>query len=116
MEISSAPTVSVVMPTYNRADLLPKTIASILSQDFDDFELLIVDDGSTDNTAALIKEFQDKNCFTLKYYSQQNKGPGAARNLGMKNASGDFFIFIDSLLCKADILAITFALFNKFCA
>ena len=89
---------SIIIPSYNRADEINELLSSLESLDFSNekFEIIIADDGSTDNTAELVKYFQNKSSYTLKYFSQQNKGPGAARNLGMQNASGDFFIFVDS--------------------
>ena len=89
---------SIIIPSYNRADEISELLLSLQNLDFprDQFEVIIADDGSTDNTAELVKEFQYKNHYTLKYFSQQNQGPGAARNLGMLKAAGDFFIFVDS--------------------
>jgi len=89
---------SIIIPSFNRADELSELLNSMEQLDFakEAYEVIIADDGSTDDTAELIKNYQDKNRITLKYFSQQNKGPGAARNLGMENAAGDFFIFVDS--------------------
>lgn len=89
---------SIIIPSYNRAEEINELLSSLEKLDFakDKFEIIIADDGSNDNTAELIKTFQGKNSYTLKYFAQQNKGPGAARNLGMQNANGDFFIFVDS--------------------
>jgi glycosyltransferase involved in cell wall biosynthesis len=96
MNNASSPTVSVVMPTYNRADLLPKTIASILSQDLEDFELLIVDDGSTDNTAAVIREIQARDA-RLRYVPlPENRGIGFVRQTGLQHASGKYIALADS--------------------
>jgi len=73
-------------------------ISTVEMQDFDKnkFELIIVDDGSTDDTVAFLEEHQKKSNIKFNYYVQKNQGPGAARNNGMENARGDFFIFIDS--------------------
>jgi len=89
---------SVIIPSFNRVDELTDLLNSIAQLQFpaDRFEIVIADDGSTDATAELIKSWQAKDIFSLLYFSQKNQGPGAARNLGMENASGDFFIFIDS--------------------
>jgi len=89
---------SVIIPSFNRADELRELLTSVNELDFprDQFEIIIADDGSTDNTAQLIADAQKSYEFTLKYSTQQRKGPGAARNLGMEHAQGDFFIFIDS--------------------
>jgi len=92
----SAPTVSVVMPTYNRADLLPRTIPSILSQDFGDFELLIVDDGSTDNTADVIRKIQERDP-RLRYFKlPENQGIGFAREAGRQHVSSKYIALADS--------------------
>ena len=89
---------SIIIPTYNRADELLELFASFETLNFptERFEVVVADDGSTDSTPQLIKETQQKNKFSLRYFTQQKKGPGAARNLGMEKAAGDFFIFIDS--------------------
>lgn len=96
MNNASSPTVSVVMPTYNRAQLLSKTVASILNQDFEDFDLLIVDDGSTDNTAEVIKESQDQDS-RLRYLPlSENRGYGFARGAGLQYVSGRYVALADS--------------------
>ncbi len=89
---------SIIIPTYNRADELLELFATFETLNFptERFEVVVADDGSTDSTPQLIAETQQKNKFTLRYFTQQKKGPGAARNLGMEKADGDFFIFIDS--------------------
>ena len=87
---------SVIIPTYNRIDELQELIPSLENQNFpnDQFELVIVDDGSTDNTESYIRSLTTK--FDLKYLKQKNLGPGAARNNGMSNSRGEYFIFVDS--------------------
>ena len=89
---------SIIVPSFNRADEISALLLSMEQLDFskEAFEIIVADDGSMDNTAEVVKECQDKNLFNLQYFSQLNKGPGAARNLGMENAKGSFFIFIDS--------------------
>ena len=89
---------SIIIPSYNRSDELAELFESVRGLDFprESFEIVVADDGSTDNTPQLIKDTQAKDEFTLRYFTQQKKGPGAARNLGMEKAKGDFFIFIDS--------------------
>lgn len=93
---TSKPMVSVVMPTYNRADLLPRTIESILSQDFDDFELLIVDDGSVDNTAEVIKQIQDQDPQLRYVQLPENRGIGFGRDAGLQHVSGKYIALADS--------------------
>ena len=87
---------SLIIATYNRLPELKELIASVTELDFPKakFELLISDDGSTDGTEAFVKA-QDFS-FNFKYIKQENKGPGEARNHGMREANGEFFIFIDS--------------------
>lgn len=88
--------VSIVMPSYNRADLLPDTIESILSQDFEDFELLIVDDGSTDNTPEVIKRIQEQDPRLCYLQLPENRGIGYAREVGRKEAVGKYHALADS--------------------
>lgn len=82
--------ISVIIPTYNRKALLKNAIESVLNQRNVDFELIVVDDGSTDGTKEIIKQYP------LKYIYQENKGPASARNLGIKKSSGNFISFLDS--------------------
>jgi glycosyltransferase involved in cell wall biosynthesis len=84
------PTVSVVIPTYNRAHLLPNTIQSVLNQSFRDFEIIVIDDGSTDNTAEVV------STFPVKYFRQDNKGAPTARNKGMELTQSKYIVFLDS--------------------
>ncbi|HXF75779.1 MAG TPA: glycosyltransferase [Methylomirabilota bacterium] len=99
--MSAAPAVSVVVATYNRAYLLPETIDSILRQKFQDFELIVVDDGSTDGTRAVVERYGPR----VRYLCQDNRGPSAARNLGVKHARASWISFQDSDdLCAAEHL------------
>src|SRR5262245_7263563 len=86
-----APLVSVIIPTYNNASLLPATLDGVLGQSFTDFELIVVDDGSSDDTAAVI----DRGYPQVRYVSQPNRGPAAARNAGVNLASGTYLAFCD---------------------
>lgn len=84
--------ISVIICTYNRADLLPKAIASVLSQSYQDFELIIIDDASTDNTRNVI---QDDS--RIKYYkNEKNLGISKSRNLGVSLSSGEYIAMLDS--------------------
>lgn len=88
------PRVSVIIPTYNRADKLPRSIESVLDQTLEDFELLVVDDGSTDDTAAVVTGYDDPR---VKYVPHEvNRGASAARNTGIDNAEGDYVALLDS--------------------
>ncbi len=89
------PFFSIVIPVYNRCNLLGNTISSILQQTFGAYEVIIIDDGSTDDTLNFLKKnYGDKPNF--KIISQPNRERGAARNTGFKNASGTYVIFFDS--------------------
>jgi glycosyltransferase involved in cell wall biosynthesis len=87
-----APAVSVVIATYNRAPFLSQTLESVFSQRFTNYELIVVDDGSTDATAALVRPYGDR----LRYLYQENHGPSAARNLGVQHAKGSWISIQDS--------------------
>jgi glycosyltransferase involved in cell wall biosynthesis len=91
---ASVPTVSVILPTYNRARLLPRAIASVLGQSFTDFELLVVDDGSTDDTEAVMRGFGDERVKFLP--AERNLGDAGARNRAAAVARGDWLAFQDS--------------------
>jgi len=90
------PKVSVIIPTYNRAHLIGRAIQSVLNQTYQDFELIVVDDGSTDNTNEVIKEFSQKDKRILYIKHDKNKGGSAARNTGIKAARGEYIAFQDS--------------------
>jgi glycosyltransferase involved in cell wall biosynthesis len=87
------PKVSVIIPTYNRRELLREAIASVQKQTLDDFELLIIDDGSTDGTADAVKAINDPR---IRYYYKENGGVSSARNIGLQMAIGDYIGFLDS--------------------
>lgn len=87
-------TVSVIIPTYNRKDLLRETLNSLAQQTYpkDHFEVILVDDGSTDGTAAIAAEAFP---FVLRYFWQSNQGDAAARNLGAQQSQAEFLVFLD---------------------
>lgn len=84
---------SIIIPTYNRAGLIRRTIQSVFNQTYKNFEVIIVDDGSTDNTMEVVGNFEFKNLF---YYKTKNLERGAARNYGVDMAKGDYITFLDS--------------------
>lgn len=89
-----SPFVSVIIPTYNRAQLLVKALQSVLNQTYQNFEILIIDDNSSDNTSEIINNFKDDR---IKYFQlSKNQGAPAARNNGIKNAIGELIAFLDS--------------------
>lgn len=87
--------VSIILCTYNRENLLPLAVTSVLSQTYRDWELIIVDDGSTDQTRELIRRFR-RNEPRIRYYFQKNKGLAAARNTGLRHVRGAYICFVDS--------------------
>jgi glycosyltransferase involved in cell wall biosynthesis len=89
------PFFSVIIPTYNRAHILLQTIESVQKQLFTNWECIVIDDGSTDNTAEVIKEISDHDKRII-YIHQQNAERSAARNNGIKNARGEYLCFLDS--------------------
>ena len=90
------PDVSVIIPTYNRAHLISRAIQSVLDQSYQDFEIIVVDDCSTDNTEEVIREFQEKDERIRYIRHERNKGPAAARNSGIKAVKGEYIAFQDS--------------------
>ena len=87
--------VSIILCTYNRANLLPNAIRSVLKQIYHDWELIIIDDGSSDNTYDVMKHFLQQDTRII-YFFQQNKGLANARNRGLAIAQGEFICFVDS--------------------
>lgn len=90
---------TVFTPTYNRAGLLPRVYDSLTQQTFKDFEWIIVDDGSTDHTAAIVDELIRKSeevGFSIRYFYKENGGKHTAHNLGAKEALGELFFIVDS--------------------
>ena len=90
--------VSIIMPTYNRANIIGRAIDSVLKQTFHNFELIIIDDGSTDDTEALITEKYAEHLKNgkIKYLKQENKGVNIARNKGLATATGNIIAYLDS--------------------
>lgn len=84
--------ISVIIPTYNRREFLARAIDSVLDQSWQDFELIVVDDGSTDGTARSVAGYGVQ----VRYLYQENRGPAAARNTGVRAAEGEFIAFLDS--------------------
>ncbi|MDO9567174.1 MAG: glycosyltransferase [Candidatus Desulfaltia sp.] len=86
------PLVSVIIPTFNRGWILKEAIDSVLTQHFEDFELIVIDDGSTDNTQSILNSYKND----IIAFTQNNKGVSAARNTGIALSSGRFIAFLDS--------------------
>jgi glycosyltransferase involved in cell wall biosynthesis len=93
--LADHPLFSIIVPVYNRAHLISETISSVLSQTYTAFEIIVVDDGSTDDLKKIIEtNFGDKE--KIRYFYIPNGERGAARNFGLKQAAGDFAVFFDS--------------------
>ncbi len=86
--------ISIIIPTHNRAQLIERSIKSIINQTYTNWELIIVDDGSTDNTTDVINKFLKDS--RIKFYSKKNTGAAHTRNIGVEKASGRFITFLDS--------------------
>lgn len=87
------PSVSVIIPTYNCASMLKEAIQSVLEQTYADYEVIVVDDGSIDNTCEVVNTFTDER---IRYVFQENRGRSAARNHGINLAQGKYIAFLDS--------------------
>jgi len=88
-----APKISVIIPTYNRDRFIKEAIDSVLIQDFQDYEIIVIDDGSTDNTKEIVKSLKNKK---IRYFFQKNQGRSKARNRAIKLARGQYLAFLDS--------------------
>ena len=89
--LNSLPLISVIIPTFNAVDFLPKAIESVLHQTYKNFEIIVIDDGSTDNTALVVQESN-----VVKYFYQKNQGLSSARNTGILKSKGDYLVFLDA--------------------
>lgn len=85
--------ISVVIPLYNKEASIAQSLKSVLSQEYDDFEVVIVDDGSTDGSGGVVEAINDPRIRLIK---QENGGPSKARNTGVKNAKGEWILFLDA--------------------
>lgn len=95
---------SIIIPCYNLEKYVHKTIVSVLKQNYENFELILIDDGSTDNTYKIIKSYEDKDK-RVKVFTKQNGGVSSARNLGIKKAEGENILFLDGDdLIECDLL------------
>ena len=95
--------ISVIIPIYNTAQYLPRCINSVLNQTYRDFELLLIDDGSTDDSISICDHYAQKDC-RIQVYHKENSGVSDTRNFGLDHAKGDYIAFVDS----DDILAADF--------
>jgi len=96
--MNEAPLVSVVIPTYNRSLYLKQAIESVQGQTYDNWELVIIDDGSTDDTFDIVKKYSERDK-RIKYFRQENAGVAAARNAGISQSHGVWIAFLDDDDC-----------------
>ena len=89
------PKISVIVPVYNAERYIRQCLDSILTQDFADFELMIVDDGSTDSSLELCKDYSEKDS-RIRLFHKENAGPSSARNFALTRANGEYLLFLDS--------------------
>ena len=86
------PLVSVIIPTYNSAGYIEEALESVFEQTLQDFEIIVVDDGSTDGTGEVLRKYGDR----IRYIYQENNGPASARNGGIRVARGEYIAFLDA--------------------
>jgi glycosyltransferase involved in cell wall biosynthesis len=111
-DISTMPLVSVIIPTFNRAHMLGDAIGSVVQQTYPKIEIIVIDDGSTDNTAEFIDQLQDSR---IQYIRQDNAGVAAARNRGISASQGEYVAFLDSDdMYKPDCIEKKIALANAY--
>lgn len=105
--------ISVIIPVYNAENFISETITSVINQSHTNWELILIDDGSTDQSADIIKSFLQKDA-RVSYYYQENSGVSAARNNGISKSQGTYISFLDADDCwKKDNLKIRLTLFNN---
>ena len=103
---------SIIMPCYNSSKTLIDSVDSVLNQSYKNVELIVVDDGSTDNSLEILNNIKDER---VKLFKQGNKGPGCARNFGINKSTGDYILFCESFdLSDNDKIGFMQAIYNKF--
>ncbi len=106
------PEISVILPVFNSEEFVRKSIESVLAQTFEDFELIIVNDGSTDSSKDIIDSFEDDR---IRLINQSNQGPGAARNNALRIAEGEYIMYLDSDdWFSSDALEVAYGEITKF--
>ena len=88
--------ISIIIPVYNTAKYLKRCLDSVLAQSYKDFEMVIINDGSTDNSEQIINEYKDKYPDLISYYNKPNTGVASTRNFGIEKAKGEYIMFLDS--------------------
>ena len=105
------PSISIIIPLFNKKSTIKRALDSVFSQTFTDYEIIVVDDGSTDGGTVLVEEIRDER---LRLIKQQNVGPGSARNRGVQESSGKYLAFLDADdEWMPDILAEALVIFSK---
>jgi len=99
--------ISIIIPVYNQAEKLDQCLASIKKQKFDNYEIIVVDDGSKDNAEEVYVKYKEVFSFKISLITQDNKGANAARNAGFRRAKGEFLLFCDAdLILEANMLVL----------
>ena len=93
LDQNALPLVSVIMPSYNRADIISESIKSVLEQEYPNWELMVCDDGSSDNTQKIVEGFQDER---IRFLALEHAGAAAARNKGLKSSRGEYIAYLDT--------------------
>ena len=88
--------VSIIVPIYNASRYLSRSVESILNQSYENLEIILIDDCSTDNSKEIIKKYALKDTRIKPFYSEVNQGVSKSRNMGLKSVSGDYVVFIDA--------------------
>lgn len=91
--MNNTPKISVIIPLYNKETIIERSLQSVLSQDYDDFEVILVNDGSTDRSMEIVRNIQDPRIVLIE---QENGGPSKARNTGVMHAKGEWVLFLDA--------------------
>lgn len=91
--------ISVIVPVYNVSDYLAECLDSIINQDYKNYEIIVVNDGSTDNSLEIAKKYEKDNLKKVKVFDKKNGGLSSARNYGIKKSTGDYLLFVDSDDC-----------------
>lgn len=111
--IKNNPKISIIIPVYNTAKYLPSCLNSVVNQTYQNLEIILINDGSTDNSLQIIQKYTKKDS-RIKVINQKNQGQSAARNAGLKKATGDYISFIDSDdKIKPDFIKKLLAAYNK---